>query len=206
MTTPITITDGKDIRLNQISAVCPKCNKNVVLMPLGTGTRVTASVMAGQFKCPDRKCNGLVYLILNGGSIMESYPPIRMDFKKDNVPPNIVNTFCEALDCHSISCYVSSAIMVRRTLEEICIDRGATGSNLKKRISDLKSKIILPQELIEALDDLRLLGNDAAHIESQTFQNVSKQELDVAIEITIEILKGLYQYSELLGKIKSLKK
>jgi len=85
-------------------------------------------------------------------------------------------------------------------------DRGAAGSNLKDRISSLKNKIIVPQELIDGMDDLRLLGNDAAHVESQIFDDVGKEEVEIAIEFTKEILKAVYQYSTLLSKLKSLKK
>jgi len=55
--------------------------------------------------------------------------------------------------------------MVRRVLEELCVERGATGNNLKDRIIDLSKKIVLPQDLLQAADHLRLLGNDAAHID-----------------------------------------
>ena len=96
--------------------------------------------------------------------------------------------------------------MVRRTLECLCEDREATGATLKDRIKSLKRKIILPDELFEALDNLRLLGNDAAHIESKDYENVGKDEVAVAIELTKEILKATYQYVSLLNKLKSFKK
>lgn len=96
-------------------------------------------------------------------------------------------------------------MMVRRTLEEICKDKGASGANLKLRIADLKSKIVLPQELIEAMDELRLLGNDAAHVEAQDYENIGDEELTAAIDLTKEIMKGIYQYSAILGRLKALK-
>ena len=54
--------------------------------------------------------------------------------------------------------------MVRRTFEEVCADRGAKGNNLKERIADLRSKIVIPSELLDAMDELRILGNDALRI------------------------------------------
>lgn len=96
--------------------------------------------------------------------------------------------------------------MVRKTLEELCRDRGANGKNLKERIKDLGTKIVLPTELLEGLDDLRLLGNDAAHIESQEFNKIGKDEVEVGIEFAKEILKAVYQYSALLNRLRSLKK
>jgi hypothetical protein len=52
--------------------------------------------------------------------------------------------------------------MVRRTLEEVCAERQAQGRDLKSRIADLRTKIVIPQELLDAMEELRVLGNDAA--------------------------------------------
>jgi len=96
--------------------------------------------------------------------------------------------------------------MVRKTLEELCHERKATGSNLRERLRDLGTKIVVPQELLEGLDDLRLLGNDAAHIESQEFNSVGKEEVEIGIQFAKEVLKAVFQYSDLLTKLRSLKK
>jgi len=95
--------------------------------------------------------------------------------------------------------------MVRRTLEELCEEKGATGKNLKERIADLGSKIVIPQDLIDGMDDLRLLGNDAAHIEAQVFKQIGARELEVAIRFTKEILKATYQYTTLLNELRALR-
>ena len=137
---------------------------------------------------------------------LEITPPPLIPFDSQNIPEAVFRVFREAVVCHSVKCYTAAAIMIRRTLEQICADRSATGSNLFKRVEDLGSKIILPQELREALHELRLLGNDAAHIEAETFAKVSEEEVLVAIEFTKEILKATYQYSELLTRMRSLKK
>jgi hypothetical protein len=51
-----------------------------------------------------------------------------------------------------------------------------------------------------------LLGNDAAHIESQEFNTVGKEEVEIGIQFTKEVLKAVFQYSDLLAKLRSLKK
>ncbi len=96
--------------------------------------------------------------------------------------------------------------MVRKTLEELCLDRKATGNNLKERIGALGTKVVLPKELLDGLDDLRLLGNDAAHIESQEFNKVEQEEVEIGIEFAKEVLKAVYQYSALLTRLRALKK
>jgi len=130
----------------------------------------------------------------------------RAAFDTQNIPVSILKTFEEAITCHSGLCYVAAAIMIRRTLEEICEERGAGGKDLKDRIKELRARVVLPNELFEAMDELRLLGNDAAHIEAKTYDQITKAEIDVAVEFTIELLKAIYQYTDLLNRMRGLKK
>jgi hypothetical protein len=110
-----------------------------------------------------------VFFVFVSGKLVESFPAETLDFDATNIPATVQGAFEEAIKCHAQSCFVASAIMVRKTLEELCRDRGAAGGNLKERIKALGTKAVLPQELLDGLDDLRLLGNDAAHIESQEY-------------------------------------
>ena len=96
--------------------------------------------------------------------------------------------------------------MVRRVLEELCADRGATGRDLKTRLSNLGDNIVVPKELLEAADELRLLGNDAAHIEAKSYDNIGKDEAELAIELAKELLKAVYQYANLVSRLRSLKR
>ena len=96
--------------------------------------------------------------------------------------------------------------MGRRTLEEICEDRGATGDNLWKRIKNLRNKIIISEGLLEGMRNLILLGNDAAHVKSRIFEKVSKEEVEIRIEISKKILEAVYQEKNLVEKLNSIKK
>lgn len=142
----------------------------------------------------------------NTNKLATSYPPERLDFDSTNIPASIEKAFGEAITCHANECFIACAIMVRKTLEELCHERGANGANLKERLRDLGTKIILPQELLDGLDDLRLLGNDAAHIESQEFNTIGREEVEIGIQFTKEVLKAVFQYSDLLAKLRSLKR
>ena len=88
----------------------------------------------------------------------------------------------------------------------MCRDRQATGNNLKKSIRALGTRVVLPRELLDRLDDLRLLGNDAEHLESQEFNQVGQEEVGVGVEFTKKVLKAVYQYIALLGRLRGLKK
>ncbi len=56
------------------------------------------------------------------------------------------------------------------------------------------------------MDHLRLFGNDAAHIESQNFSQVGQEEVEVGMLFAKEVLKAVYQYAGLVGRLKSLRK
>ena len=97
-------------------------------------------------------------------------------------------------------------VFMRKPCDESGAENGASGSDINERLNSLGSKVVLPPDLLSGLDDLRLLGNDAAHIESQAYNKVSQEEVEVAIEFTKEVLKAIYQYSALLTRLQKLKK
>jgi len=157
--------------------------------------------------CPDIVCKGLIYFIQeNTNNTFNFYPPELIDFDSKGIPQEIVSTFEEALKCHADECYRAAAMMIRRTIEELCKIQGATGGNLKDRIKNLGGKIIVPQALLDGIDNLRLLGNDAAHIESQDFNKVGREEVEVGVILTKEFLKSIYQYEHLIKHLEGLKK
>jgi hypothetical protein len=158
------------------------------------------------YACPNKDCVGLIYIITDpADEIVSTHPAELIDFDATNIPADVKEALEEAIECHAHESYIAAAIMVRKTLEELCREKGATGDNLKARIEDLGSKIMIPKALLDGLDDLRLLGNDAAHIESRVFNDIGKNEVEVGIEFAKEVLKAVYQYSELLARLQALK-
>lgn len=186
---------------------CPKCGRD------GTFTRAPVNTLhVGEHTlnirvCPNPQCQTVVYVITDSttGGVLASYPPLRIDFDASDVPERVVKSLDEAITCHADSCYIAAAIMVRRVLEEICEDQGASGNNLKARVAALGSQIVIPQQLLDGMDELRLLGNDAAHVEARLYDEIGSREVEVAIRFTKEILKAVYQYTGLLRELQSLK-
>lgn len=197
----------QDAKLWSLSGNCPSCGQYVRFEAVGVGDLIANSgkVKFCQRRCPDPKCGQHMFFVSNG-AVTEGFPPERLDFDVRDIPDPIVTSFTEAIACHSAGCYIASAIMVRRTLEELCADRGATGNTLKDRIVHLRTKVVLPTDLLAGLDDLRLLGNNAAHLESKDYDKVGKEEIEVAVEFTKEVLKAVYQYKGLLARLQGLKK
>lgn len=191
---------------------CPACGHRGTFPPLPNAhdlqiPAASTVLYAGYRRCPNPDCSTLVFVVADAAQeLVVSYPPERLDFDATNVTAAVANAISEAITCHANECYVAAAIMVRKTLEELCSDRTATGANLKERLKALGKKVVLPTELLDGLDDLRLLGNDAAHIESQEFNKVGREEVEIGIEFAKEVLKAVYQYSALLSRLRSLKK
>ncbi len=201
-----TVQQGSQITF---ATTCPHCGNNGTFQNVfGPDTfEKNYKLWYGSRKCPNPKCNGHIFFISDiYGNLQKTYPSLKITFNSEKIPDRIKNTFDEALICHGNNCFTASAIMIRKTLEEICLDKNSEGKNLFKRIENLKSKIVLPEELIDGMQELRLLGNDAAHIEANTFEQIGKDELEISIEFTKEILKAVYQYESLLEKLRSLKK
>lgn len=161
---------------------------------------------AGMRVCPNRECGALVFIVAKNGKLWRSYPPETIDFDVTNLPPPIVATLEEAIKCHAAECHKATALMVRRLLEELCADKNAKGADLKARLTSLGSVIVIPKELLVAADQLRILGNDAAHIEAKEYDAIGRDEAGLSIELAKELLKAVYQYGSLVDRLKALKK
>lgn len=185
---------------------CPNCGRDGTFLNTGQDLCMPTGFLLGFRYCPNPNCKTLLIAVFKSGILVRTYPGSNIKINVDNVPERIKNTFVEAVDCFSNNCFTASAIMIRKTLEEICIDKQASGVNLFKKIQDIGNKVVLPKELLDAMNELRLLGNDAAHIEATTYENIGNLELTISIEFTQEIIKAIYQYESLLSKLKGLKK
>lgn len=193
---------------NPLALRCPECRKNGTFDAIGVNDLQLSpsNVYLALRRCPNESCHTQVFIVYDGErKIVASYPPELIDFDAVNVPTSVVQAMEEAITCHANECFTASAVMVRKTLEELCADREAKGENLKDRVTALGEKVVLPKDLLEGLDDLRLLGNDAAHFESKVYDKIGKEEVEIGIEFAKEVLKATYQYSDLLGRLRALK-
>ena len=201
------VNENAPIRLR-----CPSCHHLGVFRSFGIPAvqiqKDKIRYILTQRACPNADCNAHVFIVFQSGAGKPtvSYPPERIDFDAASIPEMIAKTLEEAITCHAQDCFVAAGIMVRRTLEELCADKGATGKNLQDRIKQLSASVILPQGLLGGLDNLRLLGNDAAHVQSKDFSQVGKDEVEVAIDVTKEVLKAIYQLDDLVAGLEQLKK
>ena len=193
-----------------VSLRCPSCRREGAFHGAGSEdlvwTEEGKQYQIGIRVCPVNDCGEPVFILLLNNELFRSYPAETLDFDPRDVPDVIKQCLEEALICHSNGCYRAAAIMLRRTLEELCSDQNAQGNNLKDRIAALSGTLVLPKGLLDAATELRLLGNDAAHIEAQVFSDVGKEEVEAAVDLVKELLKAVYQYKALVDKLQALRK
>lgn len=202
--------------IGSMSIRCPYCNlvgafrsfSNGISYRKSTKDKITVEFIAALRMCPNDKCRGIVLTSYSGES--KNYkvvvPNERLDFDSTYLPNNIRETLEEAIACHSVGANRAAALMIRRLLEELCHESKASGSNLHARLADLRSKVVLPNELFDAMSALRVLGNDAAHIEAKMYDNIGKEEAEESIELAKEIVKAKYQLKHLVERLKARQK
>ncbi len=97
------------------------------------------------------------------------YPTSRQ-ISTDGVPASVARAYSTAADAFVRGLYEPCVIMCRKCLEALCRELRATKGNLKERLVALRDAGQIDQKLLAWADELRLIGNDAAH------------DLDVVIE------------------------
>lgn len=201
----------------QIHGECPHCHKQCEFQSVGSIDILTDHVgdvryIMGARRCPG--CENAVFCLMkislsaNGHQIIEltevfpkPYPQIEKE-----VPKLITKFLTEALICFREGCFTASAIMIRRTLEEICKEVGAEGKDLHHKILDLPNKTTIHKKQIDVLMQLKLLGNDAVHVELKHFDQIGEKEVNIGLSLVQEIIRSWFHFLHLEGQLKSLKK
>lgn len=155
------------------------------------------------FQCP--VCNNPTiiseYMTANGQAINFSetayeFPTTNVHF--DGVPENIKTAFDSAVKTKGIDRAIC-ILSLRRTLEMICKEKGASGRDLKDKIADLINKKILPEMMADACWIVRQSGNDAAHADDIIF---SEREVEEIIEYVSTVINYLYSMPVRIAKLK----
>jgi hypothetical protein len=197
----------------EITARCPGCGHMGTFDELAGVPDVVLPrqlrwprVYLGQRRCPNKKCNTHIFFALQRDSLLAVYPAQRTQFDKTGIPPSVASSLEEAITCYDHACYRAAAMLVRRSLEELCHEQGVTGTNLKARLDILGTASSVPPVMLQALHDLRLLGNDAVHFESTDYLDVGKEEAELAITVVKHVLQVVYQDPILVDKLKARKR
>lgn len=121
---------------------------------------------------------------------MEIYPNSLPGTVASEIPDPIKSDFEEALICEAAGSYRGSAALARRTLQVICVDKGASKSKkLHEQIDELFTKNIITQDIKDWAHEVRYVGNDAAHPNAT---DVTKDDARDILELLESMCDVLY--------------
>jgi hypothetical protein len=121
------------------------------------------------------------------------YPPMDRELYLE-VPDHIVRAFTEARTCLRAKAYTAAAIMCRKTLEGICSEHGVRSSGtLAAQLKKLKENGVIENRLFEWAEELRTMGNEAAH--GVEFV-VSRDDARDTLEFTEALIEYVFTYRD----------
>ena len=90
------------------------------------------------------------------------YPSDR-NISMGGMPETASRAYAAASRSYKVGLYEPCVIMCRKCIEALCQELGAKKGNLKERLGKLQKNGQIDQKLLTWADELRLIGNDAAH-------------------------------------------
>lgn len=147
--------------------------------------------------CPARDCDRASFLIITDPykrffDYVEIYaakvfPNAHADYAPEGVPEQIAMEFCEALECGWAGHDIAAALVGRRVLQAAARDViGTKLKNLQEEIEAIPDDR-LNKALKEQAHHVRLIGNDAAHVDP-----VAKEDVEDLLAFVEQVLDALY--------------
>ncbi|MCF2716844.1 DUF4145 domain-containing protein [Paenibacillus sp. UKAQ_18] len=104
--------------------------------------------------------------------------------------PDIVSiSLEEAEKCYKATAYLACAVMCRRVIESICLDKQVKKNSIFSGLKELLDTKVIDEKIYEWSNVLRLHGNIGAHPSSE---NINKEDATDLLEFTIAICDYIY--------------
>jgi hypothetical protein len=116
-----------------------------------------------------------------------------------NAPKNIRSSFQEACACYRSHAFTASAIMCRKTIEEVCAVHGVNERTLSASLKKMKERGLIDDHLFEWSDALRMVGNEAAHGVGVAIPQPDARD---TLEFTNAILDYMFSYRDRFEQFK----
>ena len=128
--------------------------------------------------------------------------PFTSEVKIDDVPEKFAKTYLEGVRCLDANSPNGSVAMFRRTLQQICVERGADPS--KKLVNQIE---VLPIEVKPTADEIREWGNLGAHEDnSGKVIDVNRTQAESIKRFLEQIFLVLYQHPAELKRLQKARK
>jgi hypothetical protein len=153
------------------------------------------------------KCTGgiVVWYRKDMQAVIDYYPRVKRVFASSVTPQNLRESLEEAATCHANGCHRAAAIMLRRSLELLCNLQGANGHTLHAKLANLRDVGKLPDNIWGVMDQLRIVGNDAAHWQERDFQ-VDRETVEAAFDATMLLMAVFYEATAILERLARLRR
>lgn len=122
------------------------------------------------------------------GEVVHQWP-VLTPTRHEAVPAEVAAATDEAARCLSVGAHNACAVMARRAMDAICLDREAKGSTLYERLKFLKEEHEITDDLWEWAEEMRIGGRSGAHPE---WEEVTAEDADHAVRFIHEIIRYLY--------------
>ncbi|WP_405148079.1 DUF4145 domain-containing protein [Sphaerisporangium sp. NBC_01403] len=104
------------------------------------------------------------------------------------LPEHLRAELGEAKACLRAGAHSSAVVMVRRLLEGVCADHGVRVSPLSQALRELRRRGLIEGRLLVWAEDLRLIGNEAAHIRAGRIPAEDARDAVVLAEALLDYL------------------
>jgi hypothetical protein len=108
-----------------------------------------------------------------------------------SVPKPIRAAFTEGRACFRSKLFTAAAIMCRKTLEGICSAHGVKSGTLAAELKKLKESEVIDSRLFEWAEELRTIGNEAAH---DVAFAASREDARDTLEFTEALIEYVFTY------------
>jgi hypothetical protein len=123
-------------------------------------------------------------------------PGVRPGAVVANVPPDIEKAYNEARDCMASSAFTAAAMLCRKILMHIAVEKGATaGESFKSYVDFLAKAGYVPPGGKEWVDHIRDKGNEMNH----ELVFASEAEANDVLGFVEMLLKFIYEFPSRVG-------
>ena len=84
----------------------------------------------------------------------------------------------------------AASVMLRRAVEQMCEDLGATEGRLVDKIDSLKARGVFKPVTAAAAHAVRIFGNDGAHTNARVYDAVTLDDAEEAFDLVVRLAKS----------------
>lgn len=123
---------------------------------------------------------------------VQLYPPLPQAVSAA-VPERLRASFGEAVACFRCGTFTACAIMCRKAMEGLCVEKNIKAGNLAAGLKKLKDEGVVDERLYRWADMLRVAGNEAAHDVNVT---ANKEDARDILDFTRALLEYVFTFEQ----------